>query len=188
MSILRPSKPLSKAVITISGPPGSGKTSCAADLAKLLGLNFLSSGSVFRELAKQRGLTLEEFSKVAEQDSSIDKEIDSMTQRKAREGGIVIEGRLAAWFAKDYADLKVYLTAPLNERARRVAQRDGISFREALQAITARELNERRRYREYYGIDVDDLSIYDVVLNTSLWDKDSVVKILKLMVLEIFKT
>jgi len=185
---LRFSKPLNKAVITISGPPGSGKTSCAMELAQVLGLSFLSSGTVFRELAKQRSLSLEEFSKMAEQDSSIDKEIDSITQRKAREGGVVIEGRLSAWFARDYADLKVYLTAPLDERAKRVAQRDGISFRDAISSVLLRECSERRRYKEYYGIDVDDLSIYDVVINTGLWNKESVVKILKLMVLEIFKT
>lgn len=180
-------KSLSKAVITISGPAGSGKTSCATELAQMLGLRYLSLGMLFRELAKRRGLSLEELSKVAEEDSSIDKEIDQTACRHAREGGVVIEGRLSAWFAREYADLKVYLTAPLQERVKRIASRDGLVFRQALDAVTERENSERRRYKKYYGIDIDNLSIYDVIINTSLWGKESVVKILKLMVLELFK-
>ena len=49
--------------ITISGLPGSGTTTVAKLLAERLGYKLISAGDVFRKLAMERGMTLEEFSK-----------------------------------------------------------------------------------------------------------------------------
>jgi len=71
----------------------------------------------------------------------------------------------------------VYLAAPEDVRARRVAERDGISENDALRLNKEREASERKRYREYYDIDPDDLSAYDLVVNTVLWDADGVANV-----------
>ncbi|HDI47064.1 MAG TPA: cytidylate kinase [Candidatus Methanomethylia archaeon] len=166
-------------VITISGPPGSGKSFCAEQLAKLYGLRLVSSGGLFRAIAKERSCTLAELSKIAESDYSIDLEIDKRTKEEASKGGVVIEGRLSAWFAGPHASFKIYLTAPLTVRVQRIAERDGIPFQRALKETLDRELSERKRYLAIYGIDVDDFSVYDLVLNTAHFGKEEVIKILK---------
>jgi cytidylate kinase len=61
----------------------------------------------------------------------------------------------------------VWIDADEQERARRVAAREGIEHEVALAADRAREASERRRYRAYYGIDFDDRSIYDLVIDST---------------------
>ena len=55
-----------KRVITVGGLHGTGKSSVADAIAKKFNLIRMSAGVVFRQLAKERDLTLEEFSRVAE--------------------------------------------------------------------------------------------------------------------------
>ncbi|MEM2013895.1 MAG: nucleoside monophosphate kinase, partial [Desulfurococcaceae archaeon] len=83
--------------IVISGPPGSGKTTQALLIAKHYNLKYFSAGRIFREIATSRGLTLEELSKQALTDPSIDIEVDMKTIEAAKEDNIVIDGHVAAW-------------------------------------------------------------------------------------------
>jgi len=166
-------------VVTISGPAGSGKSHCASELAKYFGVPLYSSGSVFRKMAAERGLSVEAFSKMAESDDTIDNEIDRRTEECARGGSCIIEARLARWFSGNVPKLSFYLNAPFDVRARRIAEREGIPFEEASRRTREREASERMRYRKLYGIDLSDLSTYDFVINTAIWDKESIVLILR---------
>jgi len=85
-----------------------------------------------------------------------------------------VEGHLAAWVLKDVADLKIVFTAPLEVRAARVAKRDRRSIDEAVSEVLAREESNRRRALKYYGLDIEDLSISSLVLDTSLLDVEGV--------------
>ncbi|MEM2302491.1 MAG: AAA family ATPase [Sulfolobales archaeon] len=165
-------------VIAISGPPGSGKSTLASTVARELGLRYHSTGSIFRSIAAQRGLSVEELDLVAEQDPSIDLEIDGRAKEEAMRGDIVIEGHIATWMVKGYADLLVYVTAPFETRARRVSERDGIDLGEAMRRIRVREEAMRRRFKKLYGIDIDDLSIHDIVINTERIDQETMVRII----------
>ncbi|MHA2251052.1 MAG: AAA family ATPase, partial [Candidatus Kariarchaeaceae archaeon] len=49
-------------IVAIGGPHGSGKSSVARKLAENLNMNYVSAGSIFRELANERKISLEEFS------------------------------------------------------------------------------------------------------------------------------
>ncbi|MET1159423.1 MAG: (d)CMP kinase [Thermoprotei archaeon] len=152
-------------VIAISGPPGSGKTTQAKLIAKYFGLEYYSAGNIFREIARKRGLSLEELSRIALEDPSIDLEIDRRTYEIAStRDNIVLDGHLVAWIVSDIADYKVYLTAPLPIRVKRIAQRDGISLEKAMRETIIREYYEKMRFIKYYGINVDDLSIFDLVI------------------------
>lgn len=155
-------------VITISGPHGTGKSTYAKALADALKLRYVSAGQLFRELAKEKKMTLESFSHLAEQDSSVDRMIDDRTKMKAKAGGIVIDAQLAAWMVKDLADVKVLIVAPDEIRFARIARRERISFSAARKETLAREQIQRRRYKKYYGINIDDLSIYDLKIDTSI--------------------
>jgi Cytidylate kinase len=100
-----------------------------------------------------------------------------MAVELAKNGDVVLEGHLAAWVVRPYADLCIYLKASREMRARRVTVRDGKSFEEALREVTDREELNRRRYLSIYGIDIGDLSIFDLVLDTTYLSVNDAVRI-----------
>jgi len=165
-------------VITVSGPPGSGKTRHAKRIAEIFGLRYFSIGKYFRELALKQGITLEKFHLKAERNSQYDFEVDKRAIIEAKKGNVVLDGHLTGWIAKKYADIKIYLTAPLRIRAKRIAKRDGKTLEEALEEIKVREESNKKRYMKFYGIDLNDLSIYDIVINTEKWSEQEVEEVL----------
>jgi cytidylate kinase len=154
-------------ILTVSGEIGAGKSTVARAVARQLGLRYVSSGELFREEARRRGLTLAGLGRLAEQDPAIDRMIDEVQVAEARAGAIVIESRLSGWLVD--GDVRVWLRAPLDVRADRVAARDALSRDAARADIENREACERRRYAALYRIDLGDLTRYHVVLDTSLW-------------------
>lgn len=155
-------------VITVSGPHGTGKSTYARALAESLGLRYVGAGELFRELARERGMSLASFSQYAADDPEVDHLIDERTVEEAKKGRAVIDAQLAAWMIKDEADVRLLLTASDYVRFNRIAQRDHVSFEFAKNETLAREEIQRRRYQKYYGIDVSDLSIYDLKIDTGL--------------------
>jgi cytidylate kinase len=158
--------------ITISGLPGSGTTSLAKYLVAHHGFDLISAGEVFRSLARERGMDLPAFGKLAEEDPSVDKMIDARQKEIGEErDDIIIEGRLAGWMVAN-ADLRLWVTAPLSCRGGRVAERDGIDPETAADLTAEREECEALRYSKYYDIDIADLSPYDLVVSSEKWGKE----------------
>lgn len=155
-------------LITVSGEPGSGKTTVARLLAGCLGLPHVYAGDLYRRQADERGLTLEQFIELSERDHSIDRALDAHMVRRAREGNVILEGRLAGFFAAQerLPALKVFLRADEEVRARRVAERERREWREVLASNRARHRSDTTRYRDIYGFDLADTSVYDIVLTT----------------------
>ena len=165
-------------LITVSGPAGGGKSTFAAALAEALEYDHVSGGDIFREMAAERDLSLVEFNKLAEEDDQIDRDLDRRLRDIAAESDdLVLESRLAGWMAGDHADLRIWLTAPLSIRAERIADREDKSVEAARAETTERADSEALRYEEYYDIDIEDLSIYDLVLNTARWDPEAEIDI-----------
>ncbi|MGD9382129.1 MAG: AAA family ATPase [Candidatus Thorarchaeota archaeon] len=175
-----------KRVITIGGLHGTGKSSVADRISKEFNLRRVSAGIIFRRLAEERGLTLEEFSRVAEQDEDIDRLLDDTLKKEAAKGNVVIDGQLAAWMAGDDADFKIQLTAPLTVRIKRISERDGTPYQYAKRETVSREGSESARYKEFYGVNISDQSIYDLILRTERYDLDGVVKILSVAIQTFF--
>jgi cytidylate kinase len=173
-------------VIVIGGLHGTGKSTCARLLAEKLSLRYVSSGGIFRSIANQRKMTIEELSKYAEKHHEIDREVDSEVIRASREGNIVIEGQIAAGLV-EAPDIKVFLTASETVRIDRLSCRDRKSKEESLRETKLREASERRRYMETYGINVSDLSGYNLVIDTSKWSAEAVTRIIERSVEEYLK-
>ena len=157
--------------ITVSGLPGSGTTSISRYLAEHHGFDMISAGEAFRQLAKEHNLTLAEFGRLAEQDPAFDKMIDARQKEIAQtQNNIIVEGRLSGWMVSP-ADLKIWLYAPIGCRIKRIATRDEVTDEKTAEALTLeREACEAGRYCSYYDIDISDLSIYHLVLDSERWN------------------
>jgi cytidylate kinase len=163
--------------ITISGPPGSGTTSLAKYLVEKRGYELISAGEVFRSLAKEKGMDLSTFGRLAESDPAVDRMIDERQKETGeRKDDIVVEGRLAGWMIEN-ADLRIWVTASLDCRSARIADREEIENAVAADLTAEREASEATRYSNYYGIDINDLSVYDLVVSSERWGRDELGRI-----------
>ena len=155
--------------ITVSGPPGSGTTSLAKYLVKKHQFSLISAGEVFRGLAAERNMELAEFGRLAEVDESVDRMIDARQKEigEARDD-IIIEGRLAGHMI-DTADIRIWVAASVECRSVRISDREEIDPQTAVELTIEREDCEAGRYHKYYNIDINDLTVYDLVINSEVW-------------------
>ena len=171
--------------ITVSGLPGSGTTTLSRLLAECYDLELVSSGEIFRKMAKERGMSLSEFGALAERDPSIDLDIDKNQKSiiHSREN-IILESRLAGHMAQGRPNvLKVWIKAPVLTRVKRIQRREkSVSFDEELKKTVERERSESLRYKNYYGIDITDLSIYDIVIDSEKWSQYQTLDILRVAI------
>ena len=161
-------------LITVSGPPGCGATTLCNRLAAAMDCPYVSGGDIFRELAEENDISLNQQIAEADTTDSIDRALDERLQSIAEKWGqadkpFILESRLAGWLAGEHADLRIWLDAPEPVRLERI---DGRAETEA--EMRVREVSEAGRYQSYYDIDVDDREFYDLQINTARWSKEGV--------------
>ncbi len=161
-------------IVVISGPPGSGKTTIAERFAEAHGYDLVSAGAAFRELAAGYDMSLEAFGRYAEEHPEIDRGLDeriaSQVAKRAADGAkVVVDGRVQAWLLpkRGLRCFKVLVDASLPVRSERIAGREHKTVREAKKEIRRRERSERVRYSAIYGIDPQDRSVFDLVIDSS---------------------
>jgi len=168
-----------KHIITIAGKLGSGKSSTAKKVAEILGYKHASTGDFMRKMAEERGISLDELSKIAESDSSIDIAIDDYSRGIGNKNNIVLDSRLGFYFIP--LSFKVFLELDPLVAANRIledAKVNPLRHKETLQgfhtveeiarSITKRIKSERKRYQELYGIqDQTDPQNFHLVINTA---------------------
>lgn len=159
----------SKRSVTVGGLPGTGTSTACKKLSDLLGLPYHYAGQIFRDMAKERNLTLAAFGEKAEGDPKIDREIDDRQVGLLRAGPVLLEGRLAGYLAhrEGVPAFKVWFHCEPYTRAQRVVNREGGDVEERMAEMRVREASERKRYLYYYGFDISDLSLYDLVVDTT---------------------
>lgn len=171
-------------IVAVGGPPGSGKTTVAERFARAHAYVLVSAGLKFREMAKRRGLTLEAFGRAAETDPDIDRSLDhavleEILRQDALGRDVIVDGRIQAHLLAErrVPCLKVLIDAPLAIRAQRVAGREDKSPTAAEREISEREESERVRYQALYHIDLDDTSLFDLVVDSSDKTPDQIVEL-----------
>ncbi|MFB6158173.1 MAG: (d)CMP kinase [Candidatus Nanohalobium sp.] len=162
-------------IVSICGPSGAGKGTLGRFVADELEVSFYSAGDFFRQIADEKGMSVEELSEEADRETDV--EVDRRTLEKGLNQNCVIESRISAWVLGDYADLSIYVTAELEERARRVlddlenrdTEEGGENLDEVKKRVRKRDRDNRERYRKYYGIDTGNTEIFDLFIdNTDL--------------------
>jgi cytidylate kinase len=156
-------------IITISGAPGTGTTTLARCLSSELGLKWVNSGELFRRIASEKNISVKEMNRLAEKGPEIDYLIDDAQKARAMEGSGIFEGRLSGHLLP--GSLKVLLKADLRARAERISKREAKLLEDAMRETRTREESEARRYKMYYNIDINDLFVYDLVVDTGKFDE-----------------
>jgi cytidylate kinase len=176
---------MKKDIITITGLPGSGKSSAAKGVARALGYDHVSSGDLFRKMAADRGLSVEAINIAAETQKEIDLEVDKWIEKLGRErSGFVIDSRIAFhWIPESF---KVFLDLDLLKGAERTfaqIQREGrtsqagSSVEEIYQNTVRRLESEKKRYWDLYAVDYTDTSHFNLVVDTGKNDLGRVIDI-----------
>jgi cytidylate kinase len=169
------------AIITIGGHVGAGKTTLAARLAQALGYEELHMGGLFREIAAERGMTIEKLYTELASEPKLEQSVDERQAKLMREkDNLVIQGRVAWFFAKGsfFTVFNIFLAVDPSVGAERSSQRPenaGRPIAEIKRANAARTRVEVERYRNLYSIDnFLDPGHYDYVLDTSHLTEDAV--------------
>ncbi len=166
-----------KHLITLSGRPGSGKSSTADKVAELLGYTRFSSGNMVRKMLDQKNMTLAEFNKQAADDHALDHEIDEQLRELRKKNDIIVDSRLGFYWIPE--SFKVFLDLDMDVATARIfsdstenASRASGAGRastigEVAKQVQERVANEQRRYRSMYGVDPYNTQHFDLVINTS---------------------
>lgn len=158
--------------IAISGKSGCGNTTVSTMLSNVLGIKLINF--TFRQLAVEKGLSLAELIEKAKTDDSYDIAVDTRQVEMARSESCVLGSRLAIWMLKE-ADLKVYLAADDDVRARRILNRESGDLEEIKAFTSMRDSEDSKRYKKLYNIDNNDWSFVDLAINTALYTPDQIV-------------
>ena len=153
-------------IVAISGKSGCGNTTVSRLLAERLGVRLINY--TFRAMAVERGVSFERLLELAAGDDSYDRALDARQVELARSGDCVIGSRLAMFLLPD-ATLRVFLSGSPEVRAARIHSREGGDYQAILEFTRKRDRSDHERYEKIYGIDNDDLSGADLVINTELW-------------------
>ena len=167
-------------IITLTGDLGSGKSTIAKKLSKKLNLKYYSTGSIFRTIAKERKLSLIELSELSEIDEKVDKEIDDYQKNLVKiKKNFILEGRLGFKFIPQ--SIKICLKVDIKEAANRIMKNKRVdeqfdSINQAIQELKKRRNSELKRYKKLYNINIEDVTHFDYVINTTKSTQEQVFK------------
>ena len=167
--------------VAISGKSGCGNTTVSSLLAKNLGIKMINY--TFRSLAEETGFSLAEIIEKAKTDDSYDKNVDTRQVQLAMEDSCVLGSRLAIWMLKE-ADLKVYLFADDDVRAKRILNREKGDLDEIKRFTQMRDNEDTNRYKRLYNIDNNDYSFCDLFVDTNNYNPDQIVELIIQKLLE----
>jgi cytidylate kinase len=173
-----------KHIITISGKPGSGKSSTADIVAELLSYTRHSSGDMVRNVLAKKKMTLEEYNSKAETNHDLDAKVDEQLRALRESKDIVVDSRLGFYWIPE--SFKVYLDLDLDVATARIfkdsvsnSMRSSVgtssnSLNDVSKQVRDRMNNEQLRFRNMYGVDPYNSNNFDLIIDTSRQNPQSV--------------
>jgi len=169
--------------IALNGDLGSGKSTIGKRLAAELDVPFISTGRLFREIGMISNMDALRTNLAAENNAEIDFAVDEKIRELDRTTqDFVIDSRMAWHFVRDAT--KVFLSTSPETASQRIMSDDSrdsetyASHAEALHALRDRRQSERKRYKKLYGVDIEDIDNYDLVIITDGADVADVVRVI----------
>lgn len=166
--------------ITITGNLGGGKSSVCRELEKY-GFKIITGGGLFRDIAKEKGVSVLELNELAKADRSIDDLIDNRTAKIGKEeDNVLFDSRLAWHFAPD--SFKVFLLTDSYEAARRTfagGAREAEEYADinaTMAGLKQRADLERARFKELYNIDYYNRNNYDLIIESTYASPEQIAK------------
>jgi len=175
-------------VICICGMAGSGKSTVARRIAEKYGLEYYSGGEALKGLAIEQGYKPSEqgwwespegmrFLRERSGDSNFDKAVDEKLLEFAEKGNVLLDSWTMPWLVKK--GFKIWLEASVKIRAERIAQRDGIGVRQALDALRKKEEQTQAIYKKLYGFSLgEDFTPFSLILDTNCLNAEEVFLVL----------
>jgi cytidylate kinase len=182
------STPEKKIVVCISGMAGTGKSTLAKKLARKYKLKYYSGGDALKELAKDEGYNSSSrgwwespeglsFLEKREKDLQYDKAVDNKLLEHAQQGNVLLDSWAMPWLLK--TGFKIWLVASEEKRAERIAKRNKIAVKEALQVLKEKEARTKAIYKKLYGFTLgEDFDPFNLVLDTENLDAREVFQVL----------
>ncbi len=154
--------------IIVNGRAGSGKSTIIKKLSEKLQLPAVDVGQMFRAAAAERKMELAEFAKLRDDNYDIDREIDQRVMKAIVTGDKIVQSRTIPYLfhRKKQPYFGVFLEVNPEVQAKRIAGRDNISEAQAAKENAQRDQADHDRYQKIYGIDINDLSVYHLVVST----------------------
>ena len=164
---------VNKHIISLAGDLASGKGTVSLLLKEDLGYTIYRNGDYVRALAKEKNMSITEFNIYLESHPQIDIQIEKSAAEYAKNNdNLIIDARLG-WYAVPHS-FKVYLKVDIDVSAKRAfndpkrkATESFNTVEEQKQDIIKRYNLENERYFKLYGIRKDDMSNYDLVIDTT---------------------
>lgn len=174
-----------KHIISLSGDLASGKGTVSSILTADLNYGIYRNGEYFRKLAKEMGMDVTSFNVYVKEHPEIDRQIENSAAEYAKQNdNFVIDARLG-WYAVPES-FKVYLKVDLDVSAQRAfydekrkSTEKFNTVEEQKQDIIRRYNYENERYWNLYQIRKNDMSNYDLVVDTTDKTPEEVAKIIE---------
>ena len=175
-----------KHIISICGDLASGKGTVSNILLKDLEYNIIyKNGEYFRKLAKEHGMDITSFNKYVEKHPEIDIAVEKSAGDYAKtHDKFIIDARLG-WYAVPQS-FKVYLKVDLEVSAQRAFNDKNRKSTENFATIEEQKADIQKRYKlenlrywNLYKVRKDDMSNYDLVVDTTKLTPQEVANIIK---------
>lgn len=162
---------------TITGYMGSGKSTICDILRREYNFRIVSAGSIFREMGSKENLNVLDMTrKLSSSDSNeVDKYIDDKIKEEASrvrdDENVIFDSRLAWHFLEQTFNIFI-LVSPYQAALRTYLTRINddekyASLEDTIEGLVERRVLENRRYKKIYNVNCEDLSNYDLVIDTS---------------------
>ncbi len=179
-------------VLCICGMAGTGKSTLAKRIAQKYGLRYFSGGDALRELAAEKGYNSHSngwwespeglsFLEQRKANSDYDKLADRKLLQYAEEGNVLLDSWTMPWLVK--GGFKIWLAASVEKQAERIAKRDKMNVKDALEALKAKEARTKAIYKQLYGFALgEDFSPFNLILDTDNLDAEAVFEVLSMVI------
>lgn len=163
-----------KNIISLAGDLAAGKGTVSRILMEDLGYGIYRNGEYARKLAKEMGLDITSFNEYLAKHPEIDLQIEKSAAEYAKDHDkFIIDARLG-WYAVPES-FKVYLKVDIDVAAKRAfydpnrkATENFATIEEQKADMQKRFKMENERYWKLYQVHKDDMSNYDIVIDTTL--------------------